>query len=51
MSEASMVLKRYNMVRSESQAAQSRFRAVSLVRTGRASQVFKGMFPVTGPPR
>jgi hypothetical protein len=49
MSEASMVLKRYNMVRSESQAAQSRFRAVSLVRTGRASQVFKGMFPSDWP--
>lgn len=49
LSEASNALERFNRVRSLSSAAQQRFRAVSLVRTGRASEVFRDHFPESWP--
>lgn len=45
MSQATDALERYATIRDQSYPAQNRFKAVSLVRTGRASEVFQGMFP------
>ena len=49
MSEAGKALERFSAVRSDSQAAQARMRAVSYVRIGRANEVFRGMFPADWP--
>lgn len=49
MSEATVALDRYRVLRSVQAPAQRRMQAVKLVRTGRANEVFGGLFPESWP--